>query len=292
MPMLYHFWILLVSIFCYNCLAFAAKERPKVYDCFLFFNELDILDVKLNELYDHVDYFVIVESVETFRGNLKPLYFEINKDRYRKFLDKIIHVILEERQLTDNPWDRERYQRNQISRGLLGCKLNDIVIVEDADEIVRASKIPEIIRLLTKNQTQYVKCRQNIYTYYLNRTDPRSGEVTSWDGSIATSYTNVKYETPNGVRWGDANSYKEYKANTNTLDNAGWHFTYMGGIPKVQLKLESFSHSELDNDHDKDPRKILEEIQSLKIVPIDGTYPLHIQKNIDYYTKIGFIEAF
>ena len=290
--MLFNLWILLVSTFCYNCVAFATKERPKVYDCFLFFNELDLLEVKLNELYNCVDYFVIVESIETFRGNLKPLFFQENKERYSKFIDKIIHVVLTDRQITENPWEREAYQRNQISRGLLGCKLHDIIIVEDADEILRASKVPEIVNLITINRSQYVACRQTICTYYLNRFGHSGGEITSWFGSTATSYTNLKYETPNGVRWGGLGLYKDYRANTSTLDDAGWHFTYMGGIPKVQLKLESFSHSELDNDSFKDPRKISEEIRSLKIIPIDETYPLYIQKNIDYFTKIGFIEPF
>ena len=63
----------------------------KIYDCFNFFNELDILEIRLNVLYEHVDYFVIVESSITHSGEEKPFYFEENKERYSKFLDKIIH---------------------------------------------------------------------------------------------------------------------------------------------------------------------------------------------------------
>jgi len=275
--------LLLVSVSLSTSFAFAANQSPKIYDCFLFYNELDLLEVKLNELYNYVDYFVIVESVETFRGNPKPLYFQENKERYAKFTDKIIHVVLTEKQTTDNPWEREEYQRNQISRGLFGCKLNDIVIIEDADEIVRSSKVSEIVHLLTYQRFPYVFCRQNIYIYYLNRCGQLAGEVTSWVGSGATTYTNLKYKTPTDLRW------KIPRAKI--LDDAGWHFTYMGGISKIQLKVESFSHSELDNDIWKNPCRINSEIKSLKIAPIDESYPRYIQENIDYFKKIGFVDT-
>ena len=63
-----------------------------IYDCFIFFNELDLLEIRLSELYNYVDYFVIVEANKTFKGKSKPFYFEENKQKYKKYLDKIIHV--------------------------------------------------------------------------------------------------------------------------------------------------------------------------------------------------------
>ena len=72
----------------------------KIYDAFLFFNELDLLEIRLNLLNDYVDYFVISESDLTFSGKPKPLYYLENKDRFKQFEKKIIHQVL-----TDNPTD-------------------------------------------------------------------------------------------------------------------------------------------------------------------------------------------
>ncbi len=73
--------------------------------------------------YQHVDKFVIVESVETFRGNLKPLYYSENRERYKQFADKIIHIVVEERiHAADRAWVREEYQRDQIMRGFKGVR--------------------------------------------------------------------------------------------------------------------------------------------------------------------------
>ena len=64
----------------------------KIYDGFIFFNELDLLDIRLNTMYDVVDYFILVESSVTHQGTPKPYIFEENKERFSKYLDKIIHI--------------------------------------------------------------------------------------------------------------------------------------------------------------------------------------------------------
>jgi beta-1,4-mannosyl-glycoprotein beta-1,4-N-acetylglucosaminyltransferase len=88
----------------------------RIYDAFTFYNELDLLELRLEELYDYVDYFVIVESDRTFTNIPKPYYFEDNKNRYSKYLDKIRHF-----KITSpghkNPWDNECHQRNELKRG-------------------------------------------------------------------------------------------------------------------------------------------------------------------------------
>src|SRR3989344_1716902 len=102
------FYLLSVCLVCF-C-GFKALDA-KIYDCFTFFNELDLLDLKLHELADHVDKFVIVESTVTFQGNPKPLYFQENKQRFAPFLDKIIHVVVSDTPTEGSAWDREHYQR-------------------------------------------------------------------------------------------------------------------------------------------------------------------------------------
>lgn len=139
-------------------------KNPLVFDCFPFFNELDLLEIRLNELNDVVDYFVLVESTKTHTGKEKPLYFEENKERFRLFSDKIIHVVVDDMptkvssawkllekiyyiSIQDKgsqkiagkreAWNREAWQRNAIIRGLLKSNPSedDIVIVSDVDEI-------------------------------------------------------------------------------------------------------------------------------------------------------------
>jgi glycosyltransferase involved in cell wall biosynthesis len=255
-------------------------DRPKIYDCFLFFNELDLLEIKLHELYDHVDHFVLVEAAETFRGQAKPLYFFEHQDRFAKFLDKIIYVKLKERLETNNPWDREVFQRNQILQGLTHCQDDDIVIVEDLDEIVRATKLPEIVTLLQNGQ-RFVTCAQTIYTYYLNR-QGHTGWQGPWLGSVAAKYRDVCVITPDGIR-------QQRKAE-GALANAGWHFTYMGGAAKVATKIESFSHAELDYAAYKDKSRIRADAQSIKQVSIDATFPRFVQDQIPHLTKCGLID--
>jgi hypothetical protein len=253
----------------------------KIYDCFPFLDELEVLEIKLNELYDHVDHFVLVECAETFRGNPKPFHFAENKQKFSKFLDKIIHVTVAERFETDDPWARETYQRNQILRGLVNCKDDDIVIIEDLDEIIRASKLPEIIAPLLTNQMRYVPCTQTLYTYSLDRYG-HPGNVVHWRGSVAAKYADVKLKTPQGIRVEKDGPY--------AVPEAGWHFTYMGGVERVIKKLENFSHCELDNAFYKNPERIRADANALPLVKIDETYPQFVQNNIPYFKELGFID--
>ena len=122
-----------------------AMHMPKIYDCFTFFNELDILDIRFAELADAVDHFVIVEATRTFTGKPKPLHFGDNAARYAANRDKIIHVVVDDMpQDAPDAWQREYFQRDAIARGLGGAPNDAIVMLSDADEIPRASIIQNI----------------------------------------------------------------------------------------------------------------------------------------------------
>ena len=253
--------------------------QAKVYDCFIFFNELDVLEIRLNELYDHVDKFVLVESVETFRGNLKPLYYEENKQRFEKFADKIIHVIVNERRNSGNPWHTEAYQRNQIMRGLKDCQPDDTILISDADEIPRATSLPEIYSSLYIEKKQYIQCEQPFYRYYLNARD----YIAYWTGTVGTTYEILCKHSPEALRNNRRGGY-------HTINNAGWHFTFMGGLEYVAKKLESFSHWEADVPEKKTLAFIYDYMRTYSaIVPIDHTYPKFVQDNIPYYIDKGFL---
>jgi beta-1,4-mannosyl-glycoprotein beta-1,4-N-acetylglucosaminyltransferase len=168
-----------------------------IYDCFTFFNELLLLEVRLNTLNSVVDKFVLVESPYTHSGNNKPLYFEQAKDRpeFAKFKNKIIHIIVENIPLRNHwrnenrqellkceprqpinakpatgIWQNENHQRRCIKRGLTNLQPDDIVLVSDLDEIPN----PDIFPII---QTKQKPCilKQKDYYYYLNCRGRRDG---------------------------------------------------------------------------------------------------------------------
>ena len=140
-----------------------------VYDCFTFFNEMDILEIRLNELDEVVDYFVIVESTRTFQKKEKPLYLNLDDERIIKFKDKIIHIVVDEFPnfftywRVPKTWDYENHQRNAIARGLKNVSPDDIIIVSDVDEIPSAKKIIENLNL-----NQPIVFQQKFFYYFLN----------------------------------------------------------------------------------------------------------------------------
>lgn len=256
--------------------------KPKVYDCFMFFNEMDLLEVHLAELYDHVDKFVIVESIERLSGKEKPLYFQENKQRYVKYLDKIIHVVVKDRPYLglDNPWPREFFQRNQIMRGLKKCHPSDIVIIGDLDEIVRGSQITRMVKKLKKGKDPIVVPILDWYRWFYNRKEQEP--IT---GTILTTY---KYLKKKGIQ-----KAREQRFGHQTIANGGWHFSNMGGWGVFLEKIHSFSHwrEVLENKDSTDAHKQYEWIQkNLALVSIDETFPQCIRDHIEEFEKNGYLD--
>ena len=145
----------------------------KVFDTFTFYNEFDMLEFRLMELDSVVDKFIISESTLTFSGNKKPLYFEENKHRFKKYLHKIHHVVVDDSPqgfTRDKTWEREYHQRNSIANSLnyLGLKEEDIIIHGDVDEI------PDV-NIIKKWKNEGVPCNAQILQmenfYYNNVLD-------------------------------------------------------------------------------------------------------------------------
>ena len=116
-----------------------------IYDCFSYWDEDLLLDLRLNILDKHVDYFVIVEGNKTWQNNPKKLKFKL--DNFQKFKDKIIYIPVKDMPEGDNPYKRENHQRNAISQGLKNAGDEDIIIVSDLDEIPN----PKKLKLFEKN---------------------------------------------------------------------------------------------------------------------------------------------
>lgn len=262
------FWFLAIT-----CL----HAKPMVYDCFLFFNELEILDIRLHEMADVVDKFVLVESVETFRGAPKPLFYTENKARFAKFADKIIHVVLHDRLQTGDPWRREITQRDNILLGLTNCKDDDIILISDVDEIVEHTGVLAMVKAIREEGQLAVGANQRYHSNLLNSYT----DGIPWRGTIASTYAYVKERTPQALR--------EMRGKVPPVAK-GWHFTWQGGIEKVLYKMASYSHWESDTEQDRiRTRRDYETRHLCPVIPIDDTFPLYVQQNQGYLESIGYI---
>jgi hypothetical protein len=269
-------------------LHYGSIQPPRIYDCFLFFNEFDLLEVRLNEMYDAVDHFVIVEAEETFRGNPKGLNFKKQEERFKKFADKIIYVPIKGHYVAKTPWKRERYQRNQMIRGLTGCRKQDIILISDVDEIVRHEKVSEIAKPLILGETEAVICNQKMYFGHLNRFH------SLWNGTVAMRYSDLKRLSPKNVR-----KLRRMKAkkggkfqvtNFVQVEDAGWHFSSVGGVNQYLAKIQAFSHAKLDNEEYTRVENLIEVLRSCPAVPLDATFPTYILQNQSHFRQIGFLD--
>ena len=279
--------------------------KSSVYDCFTFFNELDLLEIRLNYLNDVVDYFVLVEADKTHSGEPKPYYYEENKERFKEFHHKIIHIkkmldtdgltfeksIFENMDKKNDFWKLENEQRDAIMEGLIDAKDNDVILIGDLDEIPKKEIISEYIKKIKK--TQKTLMMKN-YMYYLNNSvSADNGDVNvNWWGTCMLMKRDIN--TPQEVR--DDRFFYEI---SKPIYNGGWHFTFLGGVEKVLHKLKSYAHSEYNNETFLDEKKIDEFIKNgydfqnsgLKYEIIDinehkDDYPDYLVNNLNKYKHL------
>jgi len=262
---------------------------------------MDLLEIRLNELEQVVDYFVIVESTRTFQKQPKPLYLDLEDERIIKFKDKIIHIVVDDfpnfftHWRVPKTWDYENHQRNAIARGLVNAKPDDIIIVSDVDEIPNAKKIADNLEFVKP-----IVFQQRFFYYFLNfiitKAAPESCIVQKdnlifWRGSVM-------------VRYKDFKSAREVRnlrndSSISQIEEGGWHFSYIGGIDAIISKLKSFSHAKeakqiLNNADDKE--RIAEMIStghdlfnrdmSFKAISLSEPFPKYMIDNIKKYQKL------
>ena len=133
----------------------------KIYDCFSYWDEDLLLELRLNILNEYVDYFVIVEGNKTWQNNSKKLRFDINK--FVKFKKKIIYIPVTDMPDGDNPWARENFQRNCISKGLVNADEDDLIIISDLDEIPNMEQIKKF-----NPNMRYAVFKQKHFYYKIN----------------------------------------------------------------------------------------------------------------------------
>lgn len=262
-----------------------------IYDAFSFFFELDLLEIRLNILDPYVDKFVIVESVETFMGAPKKLYFKENRDRYKKWEHKIIHHVVNDFPndqalfdlaksspcvgLGELNWVREFYQKESIKKALVGCSDEDICYVSDLDEIWRPG-LP-----IDFSKDIIYRLRQNSYLYYLNN---RTNGVDLWTGTIIAQYKTIRDNCLNHL-------LSRNITQATILENAGWHYEAFGGKDGARTKVESYKHVDT---YSLDIRQNLEvrlsqnldyKGRNLKIWRDDSDLPEYIKNNIGSFSK-------
>ena len=248
----------------------------KVYDCFPFFNEFDVLELRLKTLWDHVDWFVLVEAPWTFQGKPKPLHFKERHAEFRKWLPKIRHVVISGEIDTINAWHREYATREAMKGGFEDADPDDLIFQSDCDEIWRPEK--KLAQL--DNGQHYATFEQEMFYYALNA--KRDPEIV-WYG---TRRCRAK-DWPGGqnLRW----------TRQNLVGDGGWHFSFLGDAANASEKMKAFSHVEYSGDWWTDVERIersmsqgVDLIQpSARYVPVevDETFPKPLLEDPERWRK-------
>jgi beta-1,4-mannosyl-glycoprotein beta-1,4-N-acetylglucosaminyltransferase len=273
----------------------------RVFDCFPLFNEIDLLELRLNELWDVVDIFVIAEAKTTFTGNSKPMCLPDNAERLAKYMHKIRYVVVEDFPEGISNWGREEYQRNEMKKELSDVLPDDILVFSDVDEIPRAKVIQSIAE--RGIQPKEVYCLSlDWYSFYLNikisekweRIGPRI--IRAGDLSEFQSLRRVMGPTRGWARdmmrqikssWRMGHWVKRIR-----VPDAGWHFTWMGGKEAVALKGSSLPvHSNLPEGEkslawaDARISTLLEDGSRYAVVEVDDSFPSFVRDNLDIFEK-------
>ena len=288
-------------------------NSPKIYDCFLFFNELDLLEFRLEMLNDYVDYFVIIESNVTFSGKEKEFVLENNIKRFEKYKDKIIYkkisdtpksfnnlfknfslnsyTVEDDRELfvlkdilqyidgttfwprNEVQWGREIFQRESMLRAIRHCSDDDIILISDIDEFPNV----ENFNFSTVGD-DFITFKQKMFYYYINMLFDEN-----WVGTKVCKYKLLKTLKLNQLRM--------IKDNKNVVEDGGWHFSYLGGEQQIKEKIEAYSHQEFNNDNIKNGIKsnvgnckdLFGRNIAIKTVELDNSFPKIILDNIEKY---------
>jgi hypothetical protein len=211
-----------------------------IYDCFIFYNELEVLEIRLNELDKYVDRFVLVESKKTFTMRDKPLHYDLNKHLFNKFNHKIIHKAIDFQ--SGGAWGNEFNQRNSVKECLSDCSPEDIILLSDVDEIPNLRNFD--FDLIRDGET--VGFNQRYYYYFLNNKMSLTQYITK--GILYGKLGERDMQTMRGL------------STTHEHNELGWHFSYMGDVDKIKLKINSFAHQDMNLPEYTDKNKLAQRI--------------------------------
>lgn len=254
-----------------------------IYDCFTFYNEFELLELRMTVLDKVVDYFVIVEANKTQKGIYKEFNFEKCKHAFAKWAHKIIYVKGQEAPECAgvDDWRIENYQRNCILEGLKNCQPEDLIMISDVDEIPR----PELIQEIYEKPLSYTRKRnkglvKSIYymiprlfrpnLFFKKVKDVINETAVTMEMDVYYYYLNCR---SHGVIWtttvvkykniGTPQFWRNERERLPKIKNAGWHFSYLGGIKKIKEKLHSIIEGNEQLDSDEHIEKCLAEGKDL-----------------------------
>lgn len=213
-------------------------------DCFMFFNEYDIVEGRLEYLYDRVDHFIVVEADHTHNGQPKPLNWLSAMPRYKRWLDKVIYLPMAvdvsgmdfttphaTEDQSKPQWMMDRIQRSHIAHGLRFFPGDSVVMISDADEIPALAAIDAAVGNL--GEIEAIAMQQQFFWYDLSLR-----QVNHWPGTILTT---VGTALRTGVQ-----ALRDVRYHLPSMTHGGWHLSYWGGAEQIQTKVASFTHQEFN----------------------------------------------
>jgi beta-1,4-mannosyl-glycoprotein beta-1,4-N-acetylglucosaminyltransferase len=202
-----------------------------IIDTFMINNELDMLQCRLEEIGDAVDYMVAVEANVDHQDHPKPYHLTNNLDRFADWKDKLVVVRAKDlptaRQAPD-PWAREHAQREWVAEGLswLGPQANDVILHGDIDEI------PTAVVARNIRPQGFVTLEQRGHFWSCRWLYPQP-----WPGTVAARVRDIR---------GFA-AMRTLRTSAKALPNSGWHLSWLGGAPEALRKVGSFCHPEVED---------------------------------------------
>ncbi len=299
------------------------RIKPRLFDVFLFLNELDLLELRLKTLYPIVDFFVITEINETFSGKSKSFIFQKNREKFKQFEKKIIYNPITKEKLLElkkTKWHDyisdlnksishkhngkpAKYLKESLKReishrdaAILGffniSNKEDLILLSDLDEIPNPKAISIAIKK-TITKPHYFKMKWFLYWINNQVSEP-------WFGTVLFKFKNLKGNSLDNFRFASSN---EIKVPGPIIKNGGWHFSYIGGIDAIIYKLRShpfqgykvllallldkFKIRQIKNTIKKN-KDIFFQNRNLSIIDIDDSYPSEMLKDKDFIKKYSY----
>lgn len=263
----------------------------KTYDCFTFFNELDVLELRLKEMWDSTDYFVIAEANMSHSGKPKPYHLLDNWERFKPYESKIRRIQVDDFPDTPDSWIREKFQRWALGRGLEDMQPEDIVIISDLDEIPRA----EMIDMIKEDENNYDRYILTIPMFQYKINYMKIFDIAKQPNIMVVrgrAFTNAQQEREFTFPW------VQKPEDLVFVDHGGWHFTYFGDDDAAITKIKNFAHTETDTT-DMIARHNIEwfvqnkcghhgpsHSERFEYVKVDDYFPKAITENLDKWAHM------
>ena len=261
-----------------------------IYDCFQYFNEDHMVDLRMNILDPYVDFFVISESTKTHQGHNKKINFDIKN--FPQFKDKIKFLVADyDKKInfenhTGGESIIEQHQRNYLINGLKDASPEDLIILSDSDEIPDLSKIKNI----NKNK-KFIAFSQKMFMYKLNLLNV---EESGWIGSKITKKKNISsMQDLRNLKFKNYPFWRIDKGHLQIIEG-GWHFSFLQTSDQILKKIKSFSHGEFNNsllNENSIEEKILKNKDifnrgfTLKRIDVNENFPKYIYNNQEKFSK-------